>query len=75
MKQLDPLIEGYLSYLHGVGRKSPRTVIDVRCTLGRAIKGLAVRRPDTPLWRLDLEDYLHWLGAERETGRASTSIA
>jgi site-specific recombinase XerD len=75
MSKLDPLIEGYLSYLLEVGRKSPRTVIDVRCTLGRAIKGLAARRPQVPLWRLDLQDYLHWLGAERETGRASTSIA
>jgi site-specific recombinase XerD len=75
MSKLDPLIEGYLSYLQEVGRKSPRTVIDVRCTLGRAIKGLAARRPDVPLWRLELEDYLHWLGAERESGRASTSIA
>ena len=75
MSRLDPLIEGYLSYLHEVGRKSPRTVIDVRCTLGRAIKGLAARRPEVPLWRLELEDYLRWLGIERESGRASTSIA
>ncbi len=75
MSKLDPLIEGYLSYLLEVGRKSPRTVIDVRCTLGRAIKGLFAYRPDVPLWRVDLQDYLQWLGAERETGRASTSIA
>ena len=75
MSKLDPLIEGYLSYLLDVGRKSPRTVVDVRCTLGRAIKGLAAYRPGVPLWRLTLEDYLHWLGTERETGRASTSIA
>lgn len=75
MSKLDPLIEGYLSYLQEVGRKSPRTVIDVRCTLARAIKGLGMRRPDAPLWRLELEDYLQWLGTERESGRASTSIA
>ena len=34
---LDPLIEGYLSYLDKVGRKTPRTIVDVRCTLRRAI--------------------------------------
>ena len=75
MTTLDPLIEGYLSYLREVGRKSPRTVIDVRCTLARAVRELDRQRPDVPLWRLALEDYLHWLGASRESGRASTSIA
>ena len=38
---MDALIEGYLSYLDKVGRKTPRTIIDVRCTLRRAIEGLA----------------------------------
>ena len=33
MNRLDPLIEGYLDYLLQVGRKAPRTVTDVRCTL------------------------------------------
>src|SRR6202521_2488678 len=75
MRTLDPLIEGYLSYLREVGRKSPRTVIDVRCTLARAVKGLEQQRAGIPLWRLNLEDYLHWLSAGREEGRASTSIA
>jgi site-specific recombinase XerD len=75
MTALDPLIEGYLSYLREVGRKSPRTVIDVRCTLARAANGLEQLRPGVPLWRLSLEDYLRWLSAGREEGRASTSIA
>jgi site-specific recombinase XerD len=75
MTTLDPLIEGYLSYLREVGRKTPRTVIDVRCTIARAVKGLEQQRPGVPLWRLSLEDYLHWLSAGREAGRASTSIA
>lgn len=62
---MDPLIEGYLSYLAKVGRKTPRTIIDVRCTLRRAIAGLA---SDAPLWQLKLEDYLHWLEGERRFG-------
>jgi site-specific recombinase XerD len=75
MNALDPLIEGYLSYLREVGRKTPRTVIDVRCTLARAVKGLAQQRAGVPLWRLELQDYFHWISAGREAGRASTSIA
>ena len=69
---MDPLIEGYLGYLDKVGRKTPRTIIDIRCTLRRALSGL---RTDTPLWHLRLEDYLHWLEAEREAGCTETSLA
>jgi site-specific recombinase XerD len=69
---MDPLIEGYLSYLDKVGRKTPRTIIDVRCTLRRALSRL---RTDIPLWRLTLEDYLHWLEVEREAGCTETSLA
>lgn len=69
---MDPLIEGYLSYLDKVGRKRPRTIIDVRCTLRRAQNGL---RSDIPLWHLQLEDYLHWLEAERRAGCTETSLA
>jgi site-specific recombinase XerD len=45
------------------------------CTLARAAKGLEQQRPGVPLWHLSLEDFLHWLGAGREAGRANTSIA
>lgn len=72
---LDPLVEGYLVYLDKVGRKSPRTIIDVRCTLRRAVTGLAARRPGVELWRLSLEDYLHWLEAERQRGRTDACLA
>ncbi len=57
-KKLDPLIEGYLSYLLEVSRKAPRTVIDVRCTLGRLVEAMERIRPGVPLWRLPLEVYL-----------------
>jgi site-specific recombinase XerD len=72
---MDPLVEGYLSYLDKVGRKSARTIVDVRCTLRRAIAGLQRVRPGVDLWRLTLEDYLHWLEAERQLGRTSGSLA
>jgi len=70
--RMDPLIEGYLSYLDKVGRKTPRTIIDVRCTLRRALAGL---RPGVSLWHLELQDYLRWLEAERQKGCTESTLA
>jgi len=75
MGKLDPLIEGYLSYLTDVGRKSPRTVIDVRCTIGHVVEGMRANHPRVALWRLSLQDFLHWLARERQAGRTATSLA
>jgi integrase/recombinase XerD len=75
MATMDPLIEGYLSYLDKVGRKTARTIIDVRCTLRRATSGLERVRPGVQLWHLALEDYLHWLEAERHGGCTESSLA
>jgi integrase/recombinase XerD len=75
MNAFDALIEGYLSYLRDVGRKAPRTVIDVRCTLKRTAEAFESRRPGVSLWKLTLEDYLHWFEAEREGGRSEGSLA
>ena len=70
--QLDPIVEAYLGYLADVRRQQPRTVIDVRCTLRRVGTAMARRHPGTPMWQLRLEDYLHWLEAERALGRGSS---
>jgi len=75
MNALDPLIEGYLSYLRDVGRKAHRTVTDVRCTLKRAADAFAIRRPEVSLWKLTLEDYLQWFELERSAGRSEGSLA
>jgi len=72
---MDPLIEGYLSYLDKVGRKTPRTIIDVRCTLRRATTHFERTRPSIALWHLALENYLHWLEAERQCGCTASSLA
>ena len=72
---MGPLIEGYLSYLDKVGRKTPRTIVDVRCTLRRVIARLEPMRPGVELWHLKLEDYLHWLEAERHDGGTESSLA
>jgi site-specific recombinase XerD len=75
MMDLDPLIEGYLSYLAQVGRKVPRTVIDVRCSLRHVSQMMDLRHPGTPLWRLRFEDFLHWIEGERSRGRTSSTLA
>ena len=72
---MDPLIEGYFCYLDKVGRRTPRTIVDVRCTLRRAIAGLERVRLGVALWHLKLEDYLHWLEAERQCGSTESSLA
>ena len=75
MNTLEPLIEGYLSYLTEVGRKAPRTVIDVRCTLKRVAQIFEGRRPGVPLWKLGFEDYLGWIECERDAGSSIACIA
>lgn len=75
MSTLEPLIEGYLTYLLEVGRKAPRTVVDVRCTVKRAFEAFATRRLGVSLWKLALEDYLRYFEAEREGGRSDASLA
>lgn len=75
MNALDPLIEGYLDYLLHVGRKAPRSVVDARCTLRGACAAFARRRPGVPLWKLSLQDYLHWLDELRGAGRSSATLA
>ena len=72
---MDPWIEGYLSYLDKVGRKTPRTIVDVRCTLRRATSHFERTRSGIALWHLTLEDYLHWLEAERHAGTTESSLA
>jgi integrase/recombinase XerD len=70
-RELDPWLEGYLSYQRDVRRMSPRTIIDLRCTLKKISAFMAVARPGTPLWKLTLDDYLHWLNEAREKKKQS----
>jgi site-specific recombinase XerD len=75
MDAFDPLIEGYLSYLTDVSRKAPRTIIDIRCTLRRALVELEAIRPGIVLWKRPFEDFLRWLNAERDAGRTTSCLA
>jgi site-specific recombinase XerD len=73
--QLDPWLEGYLSYQQDVRRLGHRTIVDVRCTLKKIASDMATRHPATPLWKLPLEAYLHWLNDKRELGRSESALA
>lgn len=70
----DPWIEGYLDYQLKVRRLAPRSIVDMRCTLKRAHAKLGALRPDVPLWKLTLEDYLQWINQEREAGYSNQSL-
>jgi site-specific recombinase XerD len=72
--KLDPVIEGYLAYLSDVSRKAAGTVRDVRCTLRKISGQMAKRHADVPLWKLKLEDYIHWLNDLRATGHSGPSL-
>lgn len=72
---LDPWIEGYLAYQREVRRQTPRTVVDVRCTLKRVSEAFAVTHPDVALWELSLRDYLRWLEGQRAAGRTAACRA
>jgi len=71
---LDPWIEGYLDYQLKVRRLTARSIVDVRCTLRRAVLMLEQIRPGVLLWKLTLEDYLQWLNRKREAGYSTHSI-
>lgn len=73
--RLDPLIEGYLSYLTDVRRSAKGTVRDVRCTLRGASSWIAAECDGALLWTADLRTYLHWLEAMRGRGRTPGHLA
>jgi len=72
--KLDVVIEGYLAYLAEVSRKAHGTVRDVRCTLKKLSQQMAQEHAGTPLWKLRLEDYIHWLNQQRASGRSGASL-
>lgn len=73
--ELDPWLEGYLSYQRDVRRMQPRTIVDLRCTLKKVSTVMAAKHPDTPLWKLRLEDFLAWIADARERGQAPKALA
>ncbi|HNQ91131.1 MAG TPA: tyrosine-type recombinase/integrase [Verrucomicrobiota bacterium] len=74
MPILDCWIEGYLDYQRTVRRLAPRSVVDIRCTLRRAVLMMGEIRPGVRLWEARLEDYLQWVNRKREAGFSIASI-
>lgn len=66
--KLDPWIEGYLEYQVTVRRLAPRSIVDMRCTLKRAVDGMEKIRPATALWKVELKDYMVWVNRQWEEG-------
>lgn len=75
MQRLDALIEGYLAYKQDVSRVAPGTLRDIRCSLVRVVRTFGEIRPDVPLWRLKLEDFLRYVEHEREVQATPACIA
>lgn len=74
-RELDPWLEGYLSYQQDLRRLQPRTLVDLRCTLKKVSTYMAAARPETPLWQLTLDDYLRWLNEARAAGQTEAVLA
>ncbi|MGA7743950.1 MAG: tyrosine-type recombinase/integrase [Polyangia bacterium] len=72
---LDAWQEGYLDYLRDVRKLSHRTLVDLRCTLGKISRSMEQWRPGTPLWKLSLDDFLHWLNEARVQGQVEKVLA
>jgi len=72
--RLDPWIEGYLEYQRTVRRLAAKSIVDMRCTLKRAVQAMEGVRPAVPLWKLTLEDYVRWVNRQREEGYSAQSL-
>ena len=71
---LTPLVEGYLSYAEDVKRLTARTIVDIRCTLNKVCQYIEEHHPGKELWQLNYEEYLRWVGAQRNAGKSATSL-
>lgn len=67
-------IEGYLSYQKDVCKKGHRSIIDMRCSFKRISVCMDKKQPETPLWKLKLQDYTRWINIERENGKSVKTI-
>jgi integrase/recombinase XerD len=70
-----PLISGYISYIKDIKRLSPGTIKDIRCSLNRLqyyTEGIDLGKE---IWQLRLEEYIRWVGHEREAGKSSQTLS
>jgi integrase/recombinase XerD len=72
---LDAWIEGYLAYLRDVKKLKHASLKDMRCTLRRVFGFMSARRPETPMWKCSLQDYMEWLNRSREEGYSEAGLS
>lgn len=72
--EFDTVTEGYLDYMKGVRKLRHRTLTDIRCSYRKVVEYTQERHPDKEIWQLDLEEYIRWIGAERNKGKKAGSI-
>jgi integrase/recombinase XerC len=75
MPILNPLLEGYLSYLLEVKRLTPESVRDYRCTLRTVTGYMHQHYGGSELWQVGLDAYIRWMGHERDQGKSTFSIS
>jgi len=73
-KEFDPVTEGYLEYTAGVKKLAHRTLTDMRCSYRKVRKYTEERHPDKDIWQLSLQEYIRWVGAERNRGKRPGSL-
>lgn len=73
--QFDSLIKGYLSYALDVKKLTGRTVIDMKCTIKKAMEFMSKERSGRQLWELELNDYMLWIEHQRRSGDSAQSIS
>ena len=74
-RNLDAWIEGYLDYLQDIQKLKKASLRDFRCAFRRLSEFMNEHRPDTPLWKCSLQDYMAWLNQSREEGYSETGLA
>ena len=72
---LDPWIEGYLDYLRDIRKCASGTVRDMRCSFRRVVRWMSQKHPGTPLWKLELRDFIRWIDAERSRNASAKTLA
>ena len=74
-KEFDPVTEGYLDYVRGVKKLAHRTITDIRCSYRKVHEYTGERYPDKEIWQLSLEEYIRWMGHERNRGKTARSVS
>lgn len=74
-KTFDPVTEGYISYLEEVRKLKARTLTDMRCSWNGLRSYINQYHTGKEMWGLSLEEYIGWVGQQRNSGKSVQSIS